>query len=110
MNSQECTIQSVLANDQHFPDMVAGKKKLDRSEIVEQILDVTIVEDSLQPESTPDRWMDWGTGTSLWFFWNHHVLNFQRVGSYNVVAVAWRIGAGITRVEKGQQHATRFER
>src|ERR1700730_4224883 len=38
---------AALANYQHFPDVVAGEKELDGSEIVEKILDVPVVEDAL---------------------------------------------------------------
>jgi hypothetical protein len=39
-----------LAYDQHLPHVIAREKELERSIIVEEVLDVSIIEDALQPK------------------------------------------------------------
>ena len=63
-----------LANDQHFADIVAGEKELDRGEIPEKIFDVAIIKYSLQAEGA--------------FTGSHDVLHLQHVLTLNVIPVA----------------------
>jgi len=38
----------LLPHHQHFPDVIPSQKELTRGEVIEKILDVAIIEDSLQ--------------------------------------------------------------
>src|SRR5579863_10524154 len=98
-----------LADDQHFPDVIAGEEELDGGEIAEESFDVAVVENTLQAEALGDGGMDGAGGSAAGFAASHHALHFKRVFADDVEAEAGRIGARVFRVKESEQHASGFQ-
>src|SRR5579862_3741557 len=77
-----------LPRHQHFADVVAAQEELDGRIIAEQVLDVAIVEDALQPDAAD-------------------AMQLQRVLGRNVVAVERRFRTGVLGVKERQQQSSR---
>ena len=79
-----------LADDQHFPHVIASEKELQRGVIMEEIFNMAIIEDALQPELRA-------------------MLEAKRVGAMNVVAIIRRVWPSIFCVEESEQVAFRVQ-
>lgn len=79
-----------LADDQHFPHVIASEKELQRGVIMEEIFNMAIIEDALQPELRA-------------------MLEAKRVGAMNVVAIIRRIWSGVFRMKESEQVAFRVQ-
>src|SRR5580658_6344974 len=88
-----------LAHDQHFTNIVAGKKEFDGSEVAEEGLDVAVIEYALQLEAIRDCGVDSSRGAAPRFPAQHNPLHLEGVGADDVEAVARRVRTGIASVE-----------
>src|SRR5579863_3326623 len=98
----------MLAHDQNFADVVAAQEELDRTEISEQGLDVTVVEDALQAETLFDGGVKRARRSLAYISPGFDVLHFENVIAHDMVAVAGRVRSSFASVEEGQQHASRL--
>ena len=78
-----------LANDQHFANIVLAEEELQTRVVVEQVLDVAVIENALQPECGS-------------------LMEFQRLRVLHVVTVIRSIWPRIFRVEETQQQTLRL--
>src|SRR5579864_9324511 len=96
------------ADDQHFPDVVAGEEEFDGGEVAEEGFDVAVVEDALQAEAFANGGVNGSRGSASCFAAQDDGLHFQRVFSDDVKAVAGRIWPGILGMKKSQHHSARL--
>ena len=52
-DEHNCLVRSKLTNDQNFADVIAGEEELERTVVVKQVLDMAVIEHTLQPELRP---------------------------------------------------------
>ena|SRR5438552_6959376 len=106
MGTGEFGPRELLANDQHFADVIAGEKEFDGSKVAKKIFYVSIVEDSLQTEIIRPR-----TAVGPFFCIATRIdkLHLQCVQPQDVITVTGRVRPRFLGMKERQQTAAGFE-